>query len=67
MHSLPADYRALVLGASGAIGGALAAQLRGDPCCAKVLALGRSSTPAVDFDAPASIAEAAQSLRTQGP
>lgn len=67
MQSLPAGYRALVLGASGAIGSALAAQLRGDPYCAKVLALGRSSTPAVDFDALASIAEAAHSLRTQGP
>ena len=67
MQSLPAGYRALVLGASGAIGGALAAQLRDDPYCAKVLTLGRSTTPAVDFDAPASIAEAAHSLFTQGP
>ena len=67
MQSLPTGYRALVLGASGAIGGALAAQLRGDPCCATVLALGRASTPAVDFDAPDSIAAAADSLRTQGP
>ena len=67
MQSLPTGYRALVVGASGAIGGALAAQLRGDPCCATVLALGRASTPAVDFDAPDSIAAAADSLRTQGP
>jgi uncharacterized protein YbjT (DUF2867 family) len=55
MQSLPAGYRALVLGASGAIGGALAAQLRDDPYCAKVLTLGRSTTPAVDFDAPPSV------------
>ena len=67
MQSLPPGYRALVLGASGAIGSALAAQLRDDPRCAKVLALGRSSTPAVDFDAPATIAEAAHSLAPQGP
>ena len=67
MQSLPAGYRALVLGASGAIGGALAAQLRDDPYCAKMLTLGRSTTPAVDFDAPPSIAEAAHSLFTQGP
>ena len=67
MQSLPAGYRALVLGASGAIGGALAAQLRDDPYCAKMLTLGRSTTPAVDFDAPSSIAEAAHSLFTQGP
>ena len=51
MQSLPTGYRALVLGASGAIGGALAAQLRDDPYCAKMLTLGRSTTPAVDFDA----------------
>ena len=67
MQSLPAGYRALVLGASGAIGGALAAQLRDVPYCAKMLTLGRSTTPAVDFDAPPSIAEAAHSLFTQGP
>ena len=67
MQSLPPGYRALVLGASGAIGSALAAQLGDDPRCAKVLALGRSSTPAVDFDAPATIAEAAHSLAPQGP
>ncbi len=67
MQSLPTGYRALVLGASGAIGGALVAQLRADPCCAKVLTLGRASTPAVDFDAPASIVEAARALCAQGP
>ena len=32
-----------------------------------MLTLGRSTTPAVDFDAPPSIAEAAHSLFTQGP
>ena len=67
MQSLPPGYRALVLGASGALGSALAAQLRDDPRCATVLALGRSSTPAVDFDAPATIAEEAHSLAPQGP
>ncbi len=67
MQSLPSGYRALVLGASGAIGSALVAQLRADASCAKILALARGSTPAINFDDPASIAEAAQSLRTQGP
>ena len=67
MQSLPPGYRALVLGASGALGGALAAQLRDDPRCATVLALGRSSTPAVDFNAPATLDEAAHSLATHGP
>ena len=67
MQSLPPGYRALVLGASGALGSALAAQLRDDPRCATVLALGRSSTPAVDFNAPATLDEAAHSLATHGP
>ena len=42
MQSLPEGYRALVIGASGAIGAAIAAQLRADPRCGKVLALSRS-------------------------
>lgn len=67
MQSLPAGYRTLVLGASGAIGAALAAQLRADPRCAAVCTLGRGSTPALDFDAPSTIAEAAQAVASQGP
>ncbi len=40
MQSLPPGYHALILGASGAIGGAIAAQLQADPRCAQVLTLG---------------------------
>ena len=67
MQSLPAGYRALVIGASGAIGAAIAAQLRADPRCGEVLELSRSSTPSINFDVPASVAQAAQDLRAQGP
>lgn len=67
MQSLPSGYRALVLGASGAIGSAVTAQLRADPRCGTVQTLGRSSTPALDFNAPASIAEAAQAACATGP
>lgn len=67
MQSLPPGYQALILGASGAIGGAIAAQLQADPRCAQVLALSRQSTPAIDFDKPDSIATAAHALRAQGP
>ncbi|WP_076999031.1 SDR family NAD(P)-dependent oxidoreductase [Variovorax sp. KK3] len=67
MQSLPSAYRALVIGASGAIGGALVTSLRADPRCGSVLALGRASAPALDFESPASIAEAAQALSAQGP
>ncbi len=51
MQSLPTGYQALILGATGAIGGAIAAQLQADPRCAQVLTLSRQSTPAIDFDA----------------
>lgn len=67
MRSLPTGYRALILGASGAIGGAMAAQLRADPRCGEVRALGRGSTPRVDFDAPSNVAQAAQALRPLAP
>lgn len=42
MQSLPQGYRAAVIGASGAIGGAVAAALAADPRCAEVLRLSRS-------------------------
>jgi NAD(P)-dependent dehydrogenase (short-subunit alcohol dehydrogenase family) len=67
MQSLPTGYQALILGATGAIGGALAAQLAADPRCAQVVALSRHSTPAIDFGQPESIAAAADALRPQGP
>lgn len=67
MQSLPPGYHALILGATGAIGGAIAAQLQADPRCAQVSTLSRQSTPAIDFDRPESIAAAAEALRAQGP
>ncbi|RYH61900.1 MAG: SDR family NAD(P)-dependent oxidoreductase [Alcaligenaceae bacterium] len=67
MQSLPSGYRALVIGASGAIGGAVLASLRADPRCAHTLGLGRTSTPALDFNAPSSIADAAEAPSAQGP
>ena len=67
MQSLPTGYRALILGATGAIGGAIAAQLTTDPGCAEVCALSRHSAPAIDFDAPDTIAAAADTLRQQAP
>lgn len=45
MNSLPESYRALVVGASGAIGGALCQALAADPRCALVLGLSRSAPP----------------------
>ncbi len=71
MASLPTGYRALVLGASGAIGGALVAALQADPRCAGVVGLSRRpgarGEPAVDLADPASLAAAAAALRPQAP
>ena len=67
MQSFPDGYRALVIGATGAIGHAMAQALAADMRCASVTALGRHSAPAVDFDDEASVAASASTLRTQGP
>ncbi len=65
MNSLPYGYRALVIGASGAIGAAVLSQLRTDPRCGEALGLHRRSQPALDLADGASIAAAAEAL--QGP
>lgn len=67
MKSFPDGYRALVIGASGAIGAALVARLGADPRCGGVTGLGRRSDPRVDFDDEAGIAQAASSLAAQAP
>lgn len=67
MQSLPDGYRAVVIGATGALGSAMVDQLQADPRCAQVLALSRSSTPAIDFHDEATIAQAAEQLHAQGP
>ncbi len=67
MHSLPEGYRALVIGASGAIGGALLEQLQSDPRCELALGVSRQSSPGLDLLSEASIAACAQALAAQGP
>ena len=67
LQSLPPGYRALVIGATGAIGGALLAHLQADPRCALAVGLGRHTTPPVDLDDETTIAHAAQQLKAQGP
>jgi NAD(P)-dependent dehydrogenase (short-subunit alcohol dehydrogenase family) len=67
MHSLPEGYRALVIGATGAIGAAMVRQLEGDARCAKVMGLARSSQPVVDFADASTIANAANTVRAHGP
>ncbi len=67
MDSLPQNYRALVIGATGAIGTAFVQQLQADARCAQVLALSRGSTPRIDFADEHSVAGAANALQGQGP
>ena len=67
LQSLPDGYRALVIGATGAIGSAFLAHLQADPRCALAVGLGRHTHPAVDLDDEATIAAAAQQLKAQGP
>jgi len=67
LASLPYGYRAAVVGASGAIGGALVQALQADPHCAEVHGLSRSGNPSFDLADEASIAAAAERLRASGP
>jgi len=67
MSSLGDDYRALVIGGSGALGSAFCEWLNDDARCAGVRQLGRSTIPALDLEHPDSIAEAAAELAEEGP
>ena len=67
LQSLPQGYRALVIGATGAIGAALLHHLQADPRCALAVGLGRHTSPVVDLDDETTIAQAAQHLKAQGP
>jgi NAD(P)-dependent dehydrogenase (short-subunit alcohol dehydrogenase family) len=67
MNSLPAGYRALVVGASGAIGGALVDALRADARCGGVTALSRQGVPPVDLTDEDQVAAAAARLQEQAP
>jgi len=67
MQSLPEGFRAVVVGASGALGTAFCDLLRVDPRCAGVWGLGRQAATRVDYAEEASLAEAAAALRQHGP
>ena len=67
LQSFPEQFRACVIGASGAIGAAFVAQLRADPRCHSVVALHRNSTPPLDLSDEISIATAAAALQGEGP
>ncbi|WP_426176856.1 SDR family NAD(P)-dependent oxidoreductase [Massilia sp. TWR1-2-2] len=62
MDSLPDQFHALVIGASGTIGTAFVDLLRQSPRCASVQGLHRHSSPRLDFDDDGSVAKAAKTL-----
>jgi NAD(P)-dependent dehydrogenase (short-subunit alcohol dehydrogenase family) len=63
----PAGGLAVVIGATGGIGRALAGLLAGQPSFAQVVGLGRSSTPRLDLEDEATIVRAADHVRSLGP
>jgi len=67
VQSLPEAYRALVIGAGGAIGSAFVQQLQADPRCGRLTALHRRSQPAIDYAREGSIADAAAALQAEAP
>ena len=62
MASLPDQFHALVIGASGTIGGAFVDLLRDSPRCASVVGLQRGVSPHLDFADENSVAKAAREL-----
>ncbi|QRX82403.1 SDR family NAD(P)-dependent oxidoreductase [Glaciimonas sp. PAMC28666] len=67
LHSFPRPFKALVIGATGALGAAFVSVLESNPDCSLIAALHRQSQPPIDFDREESIAEAAQTLAVKGP
>lgn len=67
MQSFPDGFKALVIGASGAIGAAMVRHLDADPRCGSVIGLGRKTSPSLDFSDEVSVASAATALAARGP
>ncbi len=67
MKSLGASYRALVVGSSGAIGGAFVRALQHDPACQEVLCISRLTHPGFDLEDEDSMASIAAELAQGGP
>lgn len=66
LRSFPDGFRAIVVGATGAIGAAAVQILRAHPRCRECISLARSSDPAIDFEDEASIEQAAALIARGG-
>ena len=67
MKSLPEGYKAIVLGASGAIGGAFVKALSNRPECSNVIGLSRTGNNPLDITNEESVASHATALRELAP
>lgn len=67
MISFGEHYRALVIGASGALGTAFCQLFNNDPQCLAVRELSRHSVPELDLERPETIARAAAELAEEAP
>ena len=67
LKKLGKGYRAVVIGATGGIGGAFLDLLQADPACGEAIALSRSTDPAIELEDEASIAAAAEQIGGGGP
>lgn len=67
MLSLPAGYRALVIGTSGAIGSAFVRALQADTRCASIAQLSRTTHPGFALEDEPSIASAVAAVAAAGP
>jgi len=66
MDSLPAGYRALVIGASGGIGAAVCEALAADPRCGGIDRLARRDDPGFDITDEAAVAAQAERFQRDG-
>ncbi|MCX7084936.1 MAG: SDR family NAD(P)-dependent oxidoreductase [Methylococcales bacterium] len=67
MNSLGAQYKALVIGSSGAIGAAFLTAFKKDPNCSLVVGLSRTTMPGFSLESEASISDSANLLALNAP
>lgn len=67
LKKLGEGYRAVVIGATGGIGGAFLDLLQADPACGEAIALSRSTDPSIELEDEAAIAAVAEQIGGGGP
>lgn len=67
MKTLTSEFRALVIGSSGAIGAAFVSLLREDPACIEVVEVSRGTHPNFALESEESMSAISASLKLRGP